>query len=119
MIPAKPPPPTPSKLPFQPVAGIHTSILSAGATVICTRQKAGREIGLGAFCAPAGAGGVNGPAGTAVAAVMVVSGNFNDDNVAHAWLPEAAAAGPTQKNAVSTRAHNPPKILIFIPDAPW
>jgi hypothetical protein len=45
MDPAKPPFPTPSNFPFQPEAGIHTSIPISeslvGASVAATRQKAG------------------------------------------------------------------------------
>ena len=93
MDPANPPFPTPSKSPFQPDAGIQISIFTEGATVSCTLQKAGTSMVLGVAgmpgpsgtaatgaraTAPAAAVGLNGPAGTDVTAVIVVSGNFKD-----------------------------------------
>jgi hypothetical protein len=59
-------------------------MLIAGETVSCTRQKAG-TVGGGPPRPPAGAAGfaTNGPAGTSVAAVIVVSGSFNDERLSH------------------------------------
>lgn len=78
MLPAQPPLPTASNLPFQLVAGSQTSILMSesgdGVRVAVTRQKAGRVVkGLGPR---PGAGGVKAPAATVWAAVMVVVGSL-------------------------------------------
>src|SRR2546425_5000463 len=81
MTPPAPPFPVPSSFPFQAsAAGSHTSILmfdsGVGFSVAATRQNAGTVSDGGAAplrpCAP---GTVNGPAGTAVADVIVVSGS--------------------------------------------
>src|SRR5579864_3359697 len=79
MDPANPPLPTPRYRPFQPVSGSHTSNLIseslAGLIVAATRQNAGR------FFTEAGGtfspGGINAPAATGCADVMVVSGRFS------------------------------------------
>ena len=66
MVPFQPPLPTASSLPFQPVAGSHTSILMSesddGRSVAVTRQYSGRS-----FAAPP-------PAGTSCADVIDASG---------------------------------------------
>src|SRR5690348_16075601 len=75
MVPANAPLPTTSSLPFQPLAGSHTSILMFDCgddfSVAATRQNAGGEAnGLAAFGAPARpAGGVNAPAATSTDSV--------------------------------------------------
>src|SRR5262245_17043812 len=80
MTPANPPPPTAWNLPFHPEGGIQTSKLTAGLTRPTTRHADGVSIGRGACAgaAPAGTGGVNGPAGTSAADTIVVSGSESD-----------------------------------------
>jgi len=79
--PPMPPVPFPWKLPFQPVTGIHTSILMSdslvGFRVAVTRQKAGRFLNGAAASPrpPVPAGGVKAPAATVAADVIVVFGN--------------------------------------------
>src|SRR6185312_9691799 len=79
MPPAKPPLPSPRYLPFHPVSGSHTSILISeslvGLIVAATRQNAGRFFTeAGGTIAP---GGMNAPAATGCANVMVVSGSLS------------------------------------------
>src|SRR5262245_63606857 len=91
MMPAYPPPPTPSNFPFQPVVGSHTSTLICGATVSCTRQNAGTGSGAPARApATGGAGGAKGPAATTLAALMVVSESLSDVRLSHDCAPNAA-----------------------------
>src|SRR5262245_11727918 len=77
MLPDHPPLPIPMNLPFQPSAGIQTSILisesEVGLMVAATRQKAGswRKVFC---CAGLRLGRVKAPAATASALVMVVAG---------------------------------------------
>src|SRR5258705_13444757 len=99
-MPAKPPPPTASKLPFQPADGSQTSTLIAGAMVSCTRQNAGSVTGRGALAAPGGVGGVNGPDSTAAADVTVVSGSFIDARSSH-FFPVSAEAGEGPNNSAT------------------
>src|SRR5229473_1208908 len=79
MTPAQPPLPTPWNLPFQPLAGSHTSTLisesDVGLMVAATRQKSASSLyGLAALVpASRSPGGENWPAGTTWAIVMVVS----------------------------------------------
>src|SRR6185503_16670856 len=96
MMPAQPPLPTASYLPFHPSDGSHTSILMSesgdGASVAVMRQCAGSINGgapgapparpAGAAAAgdgpPARPGCTNGPAATASAIVIVVLDSFSD-----------------------------------------
>src|SRR5437773_9795110 len=106
MIPPRPPLPTPSNFPFQPVAGIHTSTLMSeaglGLSVTVTRQKDGKPwIGIPPL------GGVNVP-DTVAAEVTVVSGNafsaallIRSEHVSAA-AGVAARAMVTNANAKST-----------------
>src|SRR4029077_2129222 len=81
-----PPLPLPWKLPFQPEAGIQTSILILesllGFTVAVTRQKAGR-LANGLPRAPPPVGAVNAPAATVLADVIVVFGNDREARLSH------------------------------------
>src|SRR5260221_4925253 len=84
MTPPAPPLPVPRNLPFQVSAGgIHTSILmfdsAVGLSVAATRQKAGTVI-VGPFAL---AFGLNGPAATAAAVVMVASCTFRPLSASH------------------------------------
>src|SRR5204862_6128901 len=76
ILPALPPFPTASNLPFHPHAGIQTSTLmsesAVGFTVAASRQNAGNTENRDAFCAalpPPGA--LKPPAGTSSASVTV------------------------------------------------
>src|SRR6516225_6367485 len=99
MLPAKPPLPTPWYLPFQPVTGIHTSILIseslAGLSSAVTRQKAGASLNTAGF--GAGLGNSNAPAATTCADVMVVSGSLSVLKLSHV----EASAGDAAKTNVS------------------
>src|SRR6185503_6320782 len=108
MMPAHPPLPTAWNLPFQFSAGSHTSISifesDDGFSTACTRQCAGSIVcGAAGPCPrpPAGgaprpaagatgpsggpcwAGGVNGPAGTSWAEVIVVFGSASAASFSH------------------------------------
>src|SRR2546426_8052355 len=92
MTPAHPPLPTAWNLPFQPDAGIQTSILMSesldGFSVAATRQNPGRSrkacAAAGAAAAPtAGIGGVNAPGSTPCASVIVVLGSVRDAKLSH------------------------------------
>src|SRR6266705_3036012 len=100
MVPAHPPLPTAWNLPFQPDAGIQTSILMSeslvGFSVAATRQNAGSALNA-APGPPRAAGGVNSPGPIGCANVMVVSGNVSD-----ARLSQVAAAAGTE-SAVATQ----------------
>src|SRR5262249_52358007 len=82
--------------PFPPAAGINIStspaVSSGRFTSAATRQNAGRSAnGDGPPAGPrCGAGGVNAPAGTSCAAMIVVCGNASDFKLSH----DAAAAMP-------------------------
>src|SRR6202795_1621966 len=92
IVPAQPPLPADSNLPFHPDAGSQTSILISesvvGFKVAATRQNAGRSLkattGGGPPAVPPG--GANSPAATGCASVIVVFGRAND-----ARLPQVAA----------------------------
>src|SRR6266571_7329663 len=100
MVPAHPPLPTAWNLPFQPDAGIQTSILMSesldGFSAAATRQNAGRlrkactAAGRGAV--PPTGGGVNAPASTAVANVIVVPGSVSDARLSHDRVPAAVSS---------------------------
>src|SRR6266705_1114861 len=112
MVPAHPPLPTPWNLPFQPDAGIQTSILMSesldGFRVAATRQNAGRlrkacaAAGRGA-APPTGAGGVNSPASTAFANVIAAPGRVRDARVSHDRVP-AAVSSPLTAAVVTVAA---------------
>src|SRR5579871_190977 len=102
MDPANPPLPSPRYLPFHPVSGSHTSILIseslAGLIVAATRQNAGRFFTeAGGTLSP---GGINAPAATACANVMVVSGRFSAARLSQV----AATAKPGVARRISTKA---------------
>src|SRR6185436_593267 len=102
MTPAQPPPPTNSNLPFQ-FSGIQTSMSiwesEVGFNVAATRQNAGTV--RGAACGPPpppprwplppAPGGVNVPAGTDSADVIVVLGSEMDFRFAHGVGAASAA----------------------------
>src|SRR5215472_2228548 len=101
MFPAKPPFPSPRYFPFQPLSGSQTSILIseswAGLMVACTRQNAGRFLTeAGGALAP---GGINCPAATSCAEVMVVSGRLSLARLSHEARP--AAETKTKNRAIS------------------
>src|SRR5215831_3351615 len=89
MVPAHAPFPTDSSFPFQPVSGIHTSILISeslvGLTVAATRQNAGRFLKASAPRPPCG---VKPPGGTCCARVIVVLGKVRFRTLSH--VPPAA-----------------------------
>src|SRR5579871_6034765 len=94
MVPAKPPLPCPRYFPFHPVSGNQISTLmsesGAGLSVAMTRQKAGRF-----FTEAAGAvepGGINAPAATGCADVMVVSASFNVARLSQVAAKDGAAS---------------------------
>ena len=86
IAPLKAPLPTAWNLPFQPDAGIQTSILISesrvGFSVAATRQNAGRAREASAALP----GGVKGPASTACASVIVAFGSASIDRAAHGVL---------------------------------
>jgi hypothetical protein len=96
MEPAQPPFPTAWSFPFHPDVGSHTSILMSesddGVSVPAIRQKEGRRLNGGA-AVPVLPGGVNPPAGTGWAMVIVVCGNASDANVAQDGVGWAVWAG--------------------------
>ena len=114
MLPFQPPLPTAWNFPFQPVAGSQTSILMSesleGLSVAATRQNAGRS----ANCAPPPprppAGGVNAPAATGCAIVMVASGSLSELRLSHV----AAAAGPAIDTLNATNTAAIPSIFIGV-----
>src|SRR5437870_4397182 len=98
MVPAQPPLPTASNLPFQFSDGSQASISISesedGFSTAATRHRAGRLSGGGAGAGPrppaaaaggppAGVGIVSGPAGTSSAAVMMVPGSASDFRLSH------------------------------------
>ena len=108
--------PTAWNLPFHPVSGIQTSNLMSesgvGLIVAATRQKAGSR----SYAAGGGPGSVNGfsgmnaPAATDAASVMVVFGSLSDARLSHDWaavavsspLTAAAASVPATSSEVLT-----------------
>src|SRR2546428_12123246 len=98
MLPLKAPLPTARYLPFQPDAGIQTSILMSesldGFSVAATRQNAGRSrkacaaAGLGAL-PPTCAGRVNPPATIASTRANIAGGRGRDARVLHDRVPAA------------------------------
>src|SRR5689334_8807240 len=101
MAPANPPLPIPWNFPFQPELGIHTSNLMSesldGFRTPATRQNAGRLL----IGWPTG--GVNDPAGTACAVLMVAPGSESVARLSQvpAWRG-AAARAVRMSNATST-----------------
>src|SRR6476661_8910145 len=101
MDPANPPFPSPRYLPFHPVSGSHTSILIseslAGLIVAATRQNAGKFFTeAGGALSP---GGMNAPAATGCADVMVVSGRFSAARLSQV----AAMAEPGMVRRITTK----------------
>src|SRR5579862_2949204 len=90
-LPPSPPLPVPRNFPFQPEAGIQTSILISeslvGRDVAETRQNAGRSLKLDPRAPGKGggvpAGSVNSPAPTDCASVTVVCGIASDFRLSH------------------------------------
>ena len=91
IVPAKPPLPTCSNLPFQPDAGSHTSNLISeslvGLATPRTRQKAGRARSGAGW--PGLEGGLKAPAEMEVADVMLASERGSDANLSHERCAEA------------------------------
>src|SRR5438128_792539 len=108
MAPLHPPLPTAMNFPFHPDAGIHTSILMSesadGFSVAATRQNAGRSLTActmpGDTVAPAGIGGLNAPASTACATVIVVVGSASEARLSH---DRAAVAVSARLSAAAVR----------------
>src|SRR5712691_6638369 len=110
MVPAHPPLPTAWNLPFQPDAGIQASILMSesldGFSVAATQQNAGRlrNAATGrAAVPPAGAGGMNAPASTTFASVIVAVGSVSDARLSHDLAP-VASSSPFTAAALSVAA---------------
>src|ERR1035437_3148357 len=113
MTPAQPPLPTDWSLPFQPDAGIHTSILISesveGVNVAVTRQNAGRRLNCAAegcppVSAPPGAGSAKAPAATLFADVIFVPGGerlarLSQDAAVAAEALNVSIASRTKKKA--------------------
>src|SRR6185369_3123970 len=100
MTPPAPPLPVPRNLPFQVSAGgSHTSMLmfdsGVGLSVAATRQKAGTVI-AGALAL---AFGLNGPAATAAAVVIVVSCSLSPLSASHEPEGDCAATAPARQAA--------------------
>src|ERR1700722_949017 len=105
MDPAHPPLPTAWSFPFHPAAGSHISIWMSeslvGLSVAATRQNAGRSLS-----ATAGAGvppnvlpgGMNSPAATGCASVMVVPGSASEARLSHVAAQEDAANTAKTRN---------------------
>src|SRR5690242_20239433 len=113
MEPAKPPFPSPRYLPFQPEAGIQTSNSmcesAEGCRTACTRQKAGRLLKLTAAWPISGAGGgVNDPAATTCAAVIVVPESLRAVKLSHVAAPTGATRIMTQ-----SRIFNAPPMMVY------
>src|SRR5437773_1312296 len=90
MAPPHPPFPTAWNFPFQPEAGIQTSILMSeslvGLSVAATRQNAGRLLNASPCAAPrppSAAGGINEPAATDSASEIVVLGSACELRLSH------------------------------------
>src|SRR5436309_9200579 len=100
--PDQPPFPSPMNLPFQSVAGIQTSNLMSesfvGLISPATRQKAGK-LSKGSPGASTGFGGVNVPAGSDFARVIVVSGKVSAARLSQV----AASADGGRKTHAATR----------------
>src|SRR6187397_3392954 len=109
ILPFHPPLPVAWNLPFHPEEGSQTSTLMSesgdGLSIAATRQNAGRSVN----CAPPPrpvavappprpppCGGVNAPAATDCAIVMVASGSLSDESISH----DCAATG----RALNTRS---------------
>src|SRR6476646_2527086 len=102
MTPPAPPLPVPRNLPFQVSAdGSHTSIRmfdsGVGLSVAATRQKAGTVI-AGALALGFG---LNGPAATAAAVVIVVSCSLRPVSASHEPDGDCAASVPARKTATA------------------
>src|SRR5438046_2705092 len=115
MVPAHPPLPTAWNLPFQPDAGIQTSILMSeslvGFSVAATRQNAGSALNAAPGPRPPrAAGGVNSPAPTGCASVMVVSGNASDARLSQ--VAAAAARAGTHRTIAIEPTINITRIVI-------
>src|SRR5882762_5804839 len=110
MAPLKAPLPTAWNFPFQFAAGIQSSILmsesSDGVSVAVTLQNArGALIACAAPAPPPGVAGVNAPASTARASVIVTLGTVSDVRPSHVAV---ASSGPPFISAASSSAHKPP-----------
>ena len=114
--PAQPPLPTAWNFPFHPEAGSQTSNLMSesddGVSVAATRQNPGSF--LNACPPPPAAGGVNPPAATVWANVMVVLGSFSDDRLSH----EPAAAGASVETQRVTHTVNSVIVTGFMASPP-
>ena len=111
--------PAPWNLPLQPVAGIQISILISeslvGFNVAFTRQKAGRSLNA-APCRPAPlAGGVNAPAATDSADVMVAFGPESEVKLSQ----DAAAATPWRTTVIVNITWNNAIMLFRLIPVPF
>jgi hypothetical protein len=126
-LPVNAPFPTAWSFPFHPSAGIQTSTLMSesleGVSVAATRQNAGSA----AYCRacpsdsdrPGGIGGVNAPAATTSAVVIVPSGSNSDARLSHAaGDPPAAvssdAAGVTALLQAAPAASNTARLNVMV-----
>jgi hypothetical protein len=109
--------------PFQPDAGIQTSILMSesvdGFNLAATRQNAGRPLAactkaVGGGVPPAAMGIVSAPASTARASVIVVFGSTKDARLSHVW-PAAWAATAAATSSAAAVALPVKKLLISSP----
>src|SRR5687767_5263314 len=126
MLPFQPPLPVAWNLPFQPAAGSQTSILMSesadGLSVAATRQNAGRSVN----CAPPPrpvaaappprppAGGVNAPAGTSCAIVIVASVSFREESASHDCATAVLALRTTRERKIATAARPKGRALRVI-----
>src|SRR5712691_5892200 len=134
MTPAHPPLPTAWNFPFQPDAGIQTSILMSesldGFSVAATRQKGGRPAkgprpgagprprASGAVERPGPAGGVNCPAATSCAIVIEVPGTASAARLSHVaaadtavWAGVRASAPAVARTSAITNRIVPPLLI--------
>src|SRR6266545_6297005 len=115
MVPAHPPFPTASNFLFHPDSGIQISTLISesldGLSVAAMRQNAGRSRNAPPAAGPvAGAGGMNAPASTTRASVMVVLGSAIDVRLSH----DAAASSARLPIAVASKSAHSPPVRIFM-----
>ena len=111
MLPAQPPFPTAKYFPFQPDAGIQTSIFMSesleGFSVAATRQNAG-SCRKAAFCwAPPAPGGVNPPGATDCANVIAVFSTESDLRLSQETISAVAGAGIALKSTSAKKTRLP------------
>src|SRR6185295_422096 len=122
MAPPHPPFPTARNLPFQPDAGIQTSILMSeslvGLSVAATRQNAGKSLN-GSLCAaprPPGAWGItNEPAATDSASEIVVLGSACALRLSHERPAANAGWWLSRTNEMAPDANRRTLIIVLSP----